>query len=163
MVETQFDCKIRNLQSDWGGEYRNISTFLANHGVHHRVSCPYTSEQNGRVERKNRHIVEMGLTLLAHSKVPLSFRLYAFQTSSYLINRLSTSVLDLKTPFEVLYNKIPTYDSLKTLGCACYPFLRPYNNHKLELRSTECVYLGFSSHHKGYLCLDRSSGRVYIS
>lgn len=62
MVETQFDTKIKALQSDWGG-------------VLHKVACPYTPQQNGRVERKNRHVVEMGLTLLAHSSTPLSMAL----------------------------------------------------------------------------------------
>jgi hypothetical protein len=27
----------------------------------------------------------------------------------------------------------------------------------------QCVFLGYSTHHKGYKCLDVSSGRVYIS
>jgi hypothetical protein len=48
-------------------------------------------------------------------------------------------------------------------GCACWPNLRPYNNQKLAFRSTQCVFLGYSSMHKGYKCLDRSSDRIYIS
>jgi exosortase/archaeosortase len=41
--------------------------------------------------------------------------------------------------------------------------LRPYNNHKLSFRSTQCVFLGYSSMHKGYKCLDGAIGRIYIS
>jgi len=51
---------------------------------------------------------------------------------------------------------------LRTFGCACFPFLRPYNAHKLNFRSQECVFLGYSSSHKGYKCLS-SSGKIYIS
>lgn len=38
-----------------------------------RNTCPYTSEQNGLVERKHRYIVESGLTLLAQTTLPLNF------------------------------------------------------------------------------------------
>ncbi|GJS86351.1 GDSL esterase/lipase-like protein [Tanacetum coccineum] len=58
MVKTQFSCDIKSVQSDWGGEYRNVSTFLKHHGIIHRVSCPHTQEQNGAVERRNRVIIE---------------------------------------------------------------------------------------------------------
>ncbi|KAL5754061.1 hypothetical protein ACOSP7_022281 [Xanthoceras sorbifolium] len=36
-------------------------------------SCPYTHEQNGIVERKHRHLVETGLSMLAHASMPLKF------------------------------------------------------------------------------------------
>lgn len=48
-------------------------------------------------------------------------------------------------------------------GCACWPNLRPYNTRKLQFCSKRCVFLGYSTHHKGYKCLDPSEGRVYIS
>jgi hypothetical protein len=52
---------------------------------------------------------------------------------------------------------------LKIFDCACWPHLRPYNRHKIEFRSKPCVFLGYSSLHKGYKCLDMETGRVYIS
>ena len=61
LVENQFDAQIKCLQSDNGGEYRSFMTFLQQSGILHRFSCPYTSAQNGRVERKHRHVVETGL------------------------------------------------------------------------------------------------------
>lgn len=70
MVKTQFSCDIKSLQTDWGGEYHNVSAFLNTHGVIHQVTCPQTHEQNGAVERRNRIIVEKGLALLAQSSLP---------------------------------------------------------------------------------------------
>jgi hypothetical protein len=64
---------------------------------------------------------------------------------------------------ELLFHETPDYTFLRVFGCACWPNLRPYNNHKLAFRSTQCVFLGYSSMHKGYKCLDRSTGRIYIS
>lgn len=37
------------------------------------------------------------------------------------------------------------------------------SKHKLEFRSKQCVFVGYSSLHKGYKCLDVATGRVYVS
>jgi hypothetical protein len=52
---------------------------------------------------------------------------------------------------------------LKIFGCACCPHLLPYNKYKLEFCAKPCVFLGYSSLHKGYKCLDMEMGHVYIS
>jgi len=41
-------------------------TFIQQSGILHRFFCPYNLAQNGRVDRKHRHVVETGLALLAH-------------------------------------------------------------------------------------------------
>ena len=99
----------------------------------HRVgpACPHAHQQNGSAERKHRHIVEVGLSLLAHASTPLKYWDEPFITATYLINRLPSKVIGNSTPLELLYHQKPDYNSLKTFGCACYPNLRPYNHHKL--------------------------------
>ncbi|KAE8664695.1 Rubisco accumulation factor 1 [Hibiscus syriacus] len=80
----------------------------------------------------------------------------------YLINRLPTQVLDGKSPFEILYHKLPEYEFLHVFGCACFPCMRYTNHYKLEFRSRQCIFLGYNSSHKGYRCLD-DDGRMIIS
>ena len=162
-VERLLDCKIKAVQSDWGGEYHKLHLYFQCTGIFHRVSCPNTSQQNGIAERKHRHLVETGLALLAHSSLPLRFWDEAFLTACYLINRMPTPVLNKDTPLFRLFHVQPNYSSLRIFGCACWPSLRKYNAHKLEFRSKMCVFLGYSPLHKGYKCLDRTSGRIYIS
>ena len=62
-----------------------------------------------------------------------------------------------------LFGAPPTYDHLQVFGCTCYPNLSATAQHKLAPRSTLCVFLGYSAHHKGYRCLDLSSNRVIVS
>lgn len=52
---------------DGGGEFVNkpFFDFLVRYDIQHQLSFPYIPQQNGVVERKHRHIVEMGLCLLA--------------------------------------------------------------------------------------------------
>jgi transposase InsO family protein len=47
--------KIKRVRSDNGIEFRNtnIEDFLDEEGIKHEFSVPYTSQQNGVVERKN--------------------------------------------------------------------------------------------------------------
>ena len=71
MVETQFNTKIKILRSNGGvggeGEYtsKSFESLLANHGIVHQISCPYTSQHNGLVERKHRHLIETTITILS--------------------------------------------------------------------------------------------------
>jgi histone deacetylase 1/2 len=69
-VERLFDGKIIAVQSDWGGEYEKLNSFFTKIGITHLVSCPHAHQQNGAAERKHRHIVEVGLSLLAHAHMP---------------------------------------------------------------------------------------------
>jgi hypothetical protein len=58
---------------------------------------------------------------------------------------------------------MPRYSDMQTFSCACYPYLRSYEKHKLAFRSKQCIFLGYSNHQKGYRCLDFATGRVFIS
>jgi hypothetical protein len=73
LVERLFDMKFISIQTDWGGEYQKLNAFFKQIGISHHVSCPHAHQQNGSAERKHRHIVEVGLSLLAHAHMPLKF------------------------------------------------------------------------------------------
>ncbi|RDX67550.1 hypothetical protein CR513_53561, partial [Mucuna pruriens] len=127
LVELQINKKIK------GGEFRPFTQYLLDLGIMHRLICPRTHHQNGVVERKHRHIVEMGLTLLSTD--------HAFHTAMYLINRLPSMSHNHNIPLQTLFNKQPDYS-----------FLRIYN---------QCTLLGYSPHHKGYECLE-SGAKLFI-
>ena len=90
LVENQFQFKLKTLYSDNGGEYIGLSHFLATHGISHFTTPPHTPEHNGLAERRHRHIVETGLSLLSHASMPRSYWTYAFAAAVYLINRMPT-------------------------------------------------------------------------
>jgi hypothetical protein len=50
MVERLLNTKIKSVQSDWGGEYRNLNKYFQSIGINHRVSCPHTHQQQGCVD-----------------------------------------------------------------------------------------------------------------
>jgi len=163
LVEKFFNRNIKSIQTDGGREFIPVQKFLSSNGISYRQTCPHTHHQNGSVERKLRHTVDIRLALLAHSHVPLQYWDDAFDTACYLINRLHSSVNSSKSPFELLFQKSPDFQLLKVFGCECWPYLRPYNTHKMSFQPISCVFLGYSKPHVGYKCLHIPTGRVYIS
>jgi hypothetical protein len=131
-VERLFDRKIISMQTNWGGEYEKLNPSFTKIGISHHVSCPHAHQQNGAAERKHRHIVEVGLSLLAQAHMPLKFWDEAFLAVTFIINRTPSRVISYETPLEHLYKVQPNYASIQIFGCACWPNLRPYNQCKLQ-------------------------------
>jgi hypothetical protein len=95
--------------------------------------------------------------------MPLKYWNEAFLAATYLVNHLPTKTLDFSSPLERLFKEKSSYLGLRTFGCVCWPNLRPFNNHKLQFWSKQCVFLGYSNMYKGFKCLDVTEGRIYIS
>ena len=100
MIETQFSSKIKTFRFDGGGEYTSstFKSYLLQHCIIHQISCPYTPQQNGLVERKHRHLIETTITLLSQAFISTTYWSYAVLTAVSLINLLPTSVLSFVSP-----------------------------------------------------------------
>ena len=154
VVEKFFHRSIISVYSDGGGEYTALKDFLSTLGIQHLKTPPHTPQHNGTAERRHKHIVDTGLTLLHEANISNKYRSYAFQTTVFLINRLPTSILNFSSPYEKLFSRKPNYNKLRVFGCLCFPWLKPYNAHKLEPKSSPCVFLGYSLTQSAYLCMD---------
>ena len=104
-IQTQFNISIHVLRSDNAGEYffAPFTSFMSQHGILHQSFCAHTPQQNGVVERKNRHLVKTARTLLLHSNVPFRFWGDAVLTACYLINHMPSSVLHDRIPHSFLF------------------------------------------------------------
>lgn len=84
---------LKIMQIDGGTEFKPLKEYFIKKGIVHITTCPHTSEQNGLVERKHIHIIEIGFTLIPQASLPIKFWLDAFSTTLHLINRLPTKEL----------------------------------------------------------------------
>jgi len=75
LVENQSRCKLQVLRSDTGTEYTSdqFKNFCEVAGIEHQLTTPYTPQQNGVSERKNRTIMEMSRCMLHEKEVPKKF------------------------------------------------------------------------------------------
>jgi transposase InsO family protein len=55
-AQNEFELKVKKIRSDNGSEFKNfqVEEYLEEEGIKHEFSAPYTPQQNGVVERKNR-------------------------------------------------------------------------------------------------------------
>jgi hypothetical protein len=146
-ARTQFGAAIKEVQCDNGQEFHNSSfrTFFLTHVAHLRMSCPYTSAQNGKAERIIRSVNNMIRSLLFQARIPPAYWAEALHTATYLLNILPTNTLHFSTPHFALFGEAPVYDHLRVFGCGCYPNLSATATHKLAPRSTLCVFQGYST------------------
>ena len=103
----------------------------------------------------------MAFTILAQAFLPLLHWEDVVSSAVLLINALQSH--SLQTFFFLRKRKTkPGYTILKTIGCACFPYLGPYNNHKFDYESIKYIFLGYAIHYKAYKCLAQI-GKIYIS
>jgi len=117
-AQTQFDTNIKIVRSDNALEFDSpCQAFFSSHGIVHQTSCVDRPGQNGIVERKHRHILEIARAIRLQAALPLKFWGDCVLTTTYLINRLPSSVIHHKTPFEMLLHHPSDYQHLKVFGC----------------------------------------------
>lgn len=83
--------------------------------------------------------------------------------AAFLINRMPSVVLDGKSLYQTLMNKLPDYGFLRTFGCLCYVSNLPKHRTKFSPRARASVFLGYHVGYKGYKVLDLDSNHLSIS
>ncbi|CAL2235003.1 unnamed protein product [Prunus armeniaca] len=164
-ISTQFGAHLQYFQSDGGGEFNSsqFAYFLDSKGVIHQLSCPSTPQQNGFAERKNRHVIETALTLLVTANLPGQFWYHVVAHVAYLLNFMPSIALGNQSPFQKLFGKPPPLQHLRVFGTTVYPYIRPFNEHKLQSRTVQCVFMGYSQGYKGVICYNTITHRFLLS
>lgn len=99
---------------------------------------------------------------MKQTSLPMQYWSDSFFTSIFLINRLPSKVLQNIWLHDKLFFNPLDYNFLRVFVCLWFHFIRPFNKHKLEYRSTMCMFIGYCSYQHGYICLEASS-RGYVS
>jgi len=175
MVENQIGRKLKALvpgktlkvlQSDNGGEYLSAAMiqFLKERGIQHRLTTPRNPHQNGVAERMNRTLTELVRTMLHHKDLPKEFWAEAFNTATYVRNRVTTRGLSSKTtPYEVLFKRKPNLSHLRVFGCRCWYTVPRANVDKLDKRAREAIMIGYARGSRGYKLWDVNDEKAVVS
>lgn len=124
---------------------------------------PGVAQQNGRVERKHKFLLETARSLRIHAGLPKCLWGECILAATYLINLLPTPVLEWETPYERLMGKKPNYDHLRVIGCLCYASGTKNPTDKFEGRGIRSILVGYPYAQKGYKLYDLEKKRLFVS
>lgn len=164
-VEIKIGEKIKVLRTDHGGEFlSNYFTSYCNEtGLDRHYTAPYSLQQNGVMERRNRTVLEMVRSSLKFMKVPNVLWGEAVSYIVYVLNRVNTKALKDTTPYEVWTGRKPPVEHLRVFGCVGHMRVSKSYLKKLEDRSMKVVHLVVERRTKAYRVLDPDTGLIYVS
>jgi hypothetical protein len=164
-AQNEFGLRIKKIRSDNGTEFKNsqIEGFLEDEGIKHEFSSPYTPQQNGVVERKNRTLLDMARTMLDEYKTLDQFWAEAINTACYSINRLYLHRILKKTSYELLTDKKPNVSYFRVFGSKCFILVKRGRKSKLAPKVVEGFLLGYDSNTRAYRVFNKSTGLVEVS
>lgn len=81
----------------------------------------------------------------------------------HLINRTPTTLLKNKSPYEVLFGKMPSYAAVRVFGCLCYAHNQRHKGEKFESRSRKCIFVGYLFGKKGWKLYDLETHEYFVS
>ena len=165
LVEKETRATIKTLRTDRGGEFtsQGFRSFCDENGINRHLTAPYSPQQNGVVERRNRTLMEMTRSIMKHMKIPDYLWGEAVRHATYLINRIATRTLKDQSPYECLKGRKPNVRHLRVFGCVCYAKKDTPHLKKLDDRSRELVHLGVEPGSKAYRLYDPNTRKTVVS
>ncbi|MCO5564735.1 hypothetical protein L7F22_018403 [Adiantum nelumboides] len=165
MVENETGCKVQTLCTDRGGEYMSgaFKDFLGKKGIKHQCTMPYTPQQNGVAERKNRSLMEMARCMLKAKSLPHKLWMEAVACAAHVLNRCSTRALKTITPYESWYDRKPSVSYLCVFGCLAYAHIPQQLRGKLDDKAVKCIFVGYSSGSKVNRLYNPTTNKIFES
>jgi transposase InsO family protein len=164
-AQNEFGLRIKKIRSDNGTEFKNsqIEGFLEEEGIKHEFSSPYTPQQNGVVERKNRTLLDMARTMLDEYKTSNRFWAEAINTVCYSINWLYLHRILKKTSYELFTGKKHNVSYFRVFGSKCFILVKRGRKSKFAPKAVEGFLLGYDSNTRAYRVFNKSTGLVETS
>jgi len=158
-----------SFRCDRGSEFLNqaLLDYFKRHHIQTDLSNPYTPQQNGVAEARNRAVIQTTRALLCQSGAPPSFWCHAAAHANRLTNLMPHVMLQGTTPVQVWTRVKPNLKKLKVWGCVAHVLLNEREQRaaggKLAARTKPCAYLGFNTEGPGYVLWDGSNRKLVYS
>lgn len=164
-AEAQYKQPVLTLRTDNGGEFtsRSFDTYCADHGIKRQLTVPYTPQQNGVAERRNRSLLDITRCLLIDKSLPNHLWAEAVRAACEILNVRSSKQTPDVTPTELLTGRKPSVSHLRVFGSTVFVHQHHPRQGKLDSHSTECILLSFDIRAKGYRCYEPGTRKVLVS
>ncbi|GAU49301.1 hypothetical protein TSUD_367130 [Trifolium subterraneum] len=164
VLESQSGHKLKVLRTYGGGECvsHDFVEFCESEGIVHEMVPPYTPQQNGSAERRNRTIMNMVRCMLKGKHLPKELWGEAVATATYILNLCPTKRLNGITPEECWSKNKPSVKHLRVFGSIAYKHVPDQLRKKLDDKATTMILVGYHPT-GGYKLYDPVNKSVVVS
>jgi hypothetical protein len=164
LVEKKSGHQIQRLRTYNGGEYvnNNFTSYYTTQGIQMQHIVPYTPQQNGVVERKNRTLKEMANFMIQSKELSLKYWAEAINCENYIVNRTPTKALKNITPEEAWTKIKPDVIHFHVFGSIAWAHIPDEKRKELQPKSEKCIFVGYSEDVKGYKLLQLQCNEITL-
>ena len=164
-AERQLGTTLKCKQTDCGGEFMSNEqkAYLTENGIEHQMSMPDSPQQNGRVERFQKTIINGAEAMRHHAGLSNGFWIYAVKAKLHTYNVTPIKCADYKTPKELWSGQKPNISHLRVFGCLVWVHILKKRRHKLQPKSKAMIFVGYEPGSKGYQFWDAAHQHFEIS
>nr|GFA29954.1 retrovirus-related Pol polyprotein from transposon TNT 1-94 [Tanacetum cinerariifolium] len=161
-IDNLKDLRVKIIRCDNGGEFQNkeMNDFCSQKGIKREFINARTPRQNGVAEKRNRTLIEVARTMLADSKLHVTFWAEAVNTGCYVQKRVLVNNSHNKTPYELFNGKTPAIGFLKPFGCHVMILNTLDNLGNFKAKRDEGYFIGYSMSSKAFRVFNKRTKRV---
>ncbi|KAJ8887025.1 hypothetical protein PR048_013239 [Dryococelus australis] len=165
LCENKFGHNVKRLRVDNDTKFVNslFQEYLYSNGIVIEKTAPYSPEQNGRIERENRTVMECARSMLFSRDVPQYIWAAAVNTVVYISNCIPNSLCIDETPYEKWMGKRPSLSHAHVFGCEAHSLVPSQKQNKLVLKSIKLVFVGYDGDSNNYRLFDPLTKTITVS
>lgn len=152
--KNQLHDKPKTFRTDRGTEFLDsvLKTYLDAEGIKIEYTTPYSAQQNGVAERKNRTLNDATRTMIISSGLPKNLWSEAMKNAVYTFNRLARKG-QTAAPIELFFKKKAKGIFLE-FGTEVYVMTRKHERSKYDPHGKVVRFLSIDDHSKGFRLWD---------
>jgi transposase InsO family protein len=164
LVEKQSRHQIQRLRTYNGGEYvnNNFTSYCTTQDIQMQHIVPYTPQQNGVAEKKNRTLKEMANCMIQSKGLSLKYWVEAINYANYIFNHTPTKALKNITLKEDWTKIKPDVSHFRVFGSIAWAHIPDEKRKALQPKSEKCIFFGYSEDVKGYRLLPPHCNEIII-
>jgi hypothetical protein len=140
----------------------NFTSYCTTQGIQMQHIVPYTPQQNGVVERKNRTLKEMDNCMIQSKGLSLKYWAEAINCANYIVNRTPTKALKNITSEEAWTKIKPDVSHFCVFGSIAWTHISDEKRKALQPKSEKCIFVGYSEDVKGYKLLQSHCNEIIL-
>lgn len=149
-TKNQLNQKPKIFRTDRGTEFLDaeLKNYLASEGIEIQHTTPYSPQQNGVAERKNRTLNDAVRTMLISSDLPQTLWAEAMKNAVYTFNRIVRKKKNA-TPIELFFNK-KAKATFVEFGTEVYVMTQKHERSKFDPHGKLVKFLSVDDNSKGF-------------